>query len=228
MFIGHFAPALVAATHKKAPSLPVLFVAAQLADWAFFALLIFGVEAMRIVPGFTVMTPFDLYHMPYTHSLLGNAVFGGGVTVIIWTLMRAKVDGNGSTVVIWTGIIAGLVVLSHWFLDWLVHAPDLTLAGHPPKYGLGLWNHPAIEIPLEIGITLGALWWFSRATGARTSGVLILGATLLGLQVINWFGPMPEKVDGMISLMAFAAYGIATIAAWWAVRPMEAVVVNRA
>ena len=27
MFIGHWAPAMIAATHKDAPSLPVLFVA---------------------------------------------------------------------------------------------------------------------------------------------------------------------------------------------------------
>mgnify|MGYP003863924819 CR=1 FL=1 len=32
--------------------------------------------------------------------------------------------------------------------------PDLTIAGSPPKLGLGLWNHPAIEMPLEIGITI--------------------------------------------------------------------------
>ncbi len=51
MFIGHFAPALLAATRKDAPSLPVLFVAAQLVDWAFFGLLIAGVEKARITPG---------------------------------------------------------------------------------------------------------------------------------------------------------------------------------
>ena len=27
------------------------------------------------------------------------------------------------------GVLAGLVVLSHWPLDWLVHVPDLTLDG---------------------------------------------------------------------------------------------------
>ena len=28
MFIGHFAPAMLVATHKEAPSLPVLFIGA--------------------------------------------------------------------------------------------------------------------------------------------------------------------------------------------------------
>ena len=41
-------------------------------------------------------------------------------------------------------------------LDLLVHRPDLTLAGDPPKLGLGLWNIPLLEMPLEIALTLGA------------------------------------------------------------------------
>ena len=55
MFIGHFAPALVAAARPKAAGLGTLFVAAQLVDIGFAALLIPGVEAMRIVPGITAM-----------------------------------------------------------------------------------------------------------------------------------------------------------------------------
>lgn len=140
MFIGHFAPAMIAARHKDAPSLPVLFIGAQLVDWAFFGLLLTGIEKMRVTPGISVMNPMDLYHMPYTHSLLGSAVFAmlfGGIISLISKSRTA-------------GILSALVVLSHWFLDLLVHVPDLTLAGSPPKLGLGLWNHPMIEMPFEL------------------------------------------------------------------------------
>ena len=76
MFIGHWAPALAAAavTERK-PRLGTLFIAAQLVDWAFFALLLTGAEKMRVVPGITAMNPMDLYHMPFTHSLLGSAAW---------------------------------------------------------------------------------------------------------------------------------------------------------
>ena len=35
MFIGHYAPAMIAATHPKAPGLGTLFVAGQLIDFGF-------------------------------------------------------------------------------------------------------------------------------------------------------------------------------------------------
>ncbi|NJM51730.1 MAG: hypothetical protein HC843_13405 [Sphingomonadales bacterium] len=75
MFIGHYAPAFVAAAHPKGPSLGTTFIAAQLVDIAFFAFVLTGTEKMRITPGMTVMNPFDLFYMPYTHSLAGGIVF---------------------------------------------------------------------------------------------------------------------------------------------------------
>lgn len=219
MFVGHFAPALVAATHKKSPSLPVLFVAAQLVDWAFFAFILIGWEAMRITPGITVMNPLDLYDMPYTHSLLGAAIFGGVAMIFVWLVMRRRGRSEGPSAAVVTGFLTGLVVVSHWFLDLLVHTHDLTLTGSPRKYGLALWNHPAIEMPLEMGITLGALWWFARTTNTPRAGVIALGVLLMVMQGVQWFGPPPERADLMFSMTAFAAYAGATLVAWWAVRP---------
>lgn len=98
------------------------------------------------------MNPMDLYHMPITHSLLGSAGFAAAFAGLIWLVSKDRT----------AALIGGAVVLSHWFLDLLVHVPDLTLAGSPPKLGFGLWNHPMIEMPLELGITLGALWWYAK------------------------------------------------------------------
>ena len=175
MFIGHWAPAMVAATHKDAPSLPVLFIAAQLVDWAFFLFLILGIEAMRVTPGISVMNPMDLYHMPYTHSLLGSSLWAAGFAAVVFAFSR-----NRSA-----AILTALVVLSHWFLDLLVHVPDLTWAGNPPKLGFGLWNHPEIEMPLELAITFGALWFFALKAKPKALPLLILAALLVVLQAVN-------------------------------------------
>jgi hypothetical protein len=43
------------------------------AAWCFFVLL--GIEKVRIVPGITATNPLDLYYMPYTHSLVGAALW---------------------------------------------------------------------------------------------------------------------------------------------------------
>lgn len=208
MFIGHFAPAMVAATHKDAPSLPVLFVAAQFVDWLFFAFLLTGTEAMRLTPGISVMNPLDLYHMPYTHSLAGSAGFAVLFGGLVWLVTKNRAGA----------MIAAIVVLSHWFLDLLVHVPDLTLAGSDPKLGLGLWNHPMIEMPLELILTFGALWLYARARKPRLVPLLTLGGIMLALQLFNWFGPVEPEVTTGTSLLAFVAFGLITLAAWWAAR----------
>ena len=206
MFIGHFAPALAAAAiSPRAPKLGTLFVAAQLVDWAFFTLAIFGIEKMRMVPGITVMVPFDLYHMPYTHSLLGTAVSAIIFGLIVLSWLR---DGAAA-------ILAGMVVMSHWLLDFLVHRPDLTLAGSPPKLGLGLWNYPWLEIPLELGITLGAFYWYMRRTRGPVGPALILMVVLLVMQAVNWFAPAPHVASPAFYLTALVSFAVATILARW-------------
>ncbi len=206
MFIGHWAPALAAAAAStRAPKLGTLFIAAQLVDWAFFGLLLVGAEHMRFSPGISAMNPMDLYHMPFTHSLLGATGFAAVFAALVWLASKDRV----------AALIAGAVVLSHWLLDLLVHVPDLTLAGSPPKLGFGLWNYPAIEMPLEVGITLGALWWYAKARQPAKLPVLTLATALLGLQAVNWFGPVEPEVTAGTSLLAFFAYGLATVLAWW-------------
>lgn len=205
MFIGHWAPALAAAAASpRAPKIGTLFIAAQLVDWAFFGLLLVGVEHMRFTPGISVMNPMDLYHMPYTHSLLGSAAFAAAFAALLWLGSKDRV----------LALIGGTVVLSHWFLDLLVHVPDLTLAGSPPKLGLGLWNHPGIEMPLELGLIFGAMWWYVRARSPAPMRVAVLAMVLLGLQAVHWFGPVESEVTTGTSLLAFFAFGLATLAAW--------------
>jgi membrane-bound metal-dependent hydrolase YbcI (DUF457 family) len=208
MFIGHFAPAMIAARHKDAPSLPVLFIGAQLVDWAFFGLLLTGAEKMRVTPGISAMNPMDLYHMPYTHSLLGSAIFALVFGALIFAATRNRTGA----------LIAAAVVLSHWFLDLLVHVPDLTLAGSPPKLGFGLWNHPSIEMPLELALTLGSLWLYAQVAKPKALPLASLVGVLLLLQAVNWFGPVEPEVTAGTSLLAFFAFGLATLLAWWVYR----------
>lgn len=205
MFIGHWAPALAAASRRSTPSLGTLFVAGQLVDWAFFGLVLLGVEHMRFSPGISVMNPMDLYHMPYTHSLLGSGLFALAFAAAIWLASKSRA----------AALLGGAVVLSHWLLDLLVHVPDLTIAGNPPKLGMGLWNYPAVEMPLELAITFGALWLYVRAWRPAPIRVIVLAALLLAFQAFNWFGPVEPEVTPATSILAFVAYGLVTLAACW-------------
>ena len=205
MFIGHWAPALAVAARRKRPGLGTLFIAAQLVDWAFFLFVLLGVEKMRLNPAISAVSPLDLYSMPYTHSLLGALAWSAGFAVLVWLMLRDST----------AGLLAGAVVLSHWLLDLLVHVPDLTIAGGSSKLGFGLWNYPAIEMPLELAITFGALWLYVRARQPLLGRALVLGALMLALQLFNWFGPVAPEVSPGTSLLAFVAYGLVTLAGWW-------------
>ncbi len=206
MFIGHFAPAFVAAAvSPERPRLGAMFVAAQLADWAFFSLAMVGVENMRIDPDASVMVPFDLYDMPFTHSLIGTAILAAaflGVVAIWQRNLRL-------------GVLAGLVALSHWFADWLMHVPDLTLGGTPPKFGLGLWNYPWVAMPFELVLTFGAFVYFMRRTRGPMGPPLVLAGTLLLFQIANWFAPHPASAGPLLYLQALFAFAVLTGIAVW-------------
>lgn len=216
MFIGHYAPAfLAAAVSPRAPRLGTLFVAAQFLDYGFFGLTLVGLEHARVVPGFTRMVPLDLYDMPLTHSLLGAAGWAG----VMALLMLA-----------WHGmwrpaLVAAAVVLSHWPIDLLVHAPDLTLAGTPPKLGFGLWNHPAVAIPLELLFAFGAFAFYIART--RSLGPVgrrepvILAVLLLAVQAINWWGPAPEAFTAATAILALVVYTLLAYVASWTDRCRE-------
>jgi hypothetical protein len=210
MFVGHYSAAFAAAALPKAPKLGTLFVAAQLVDFGFFIFVPLGIEHMRIDPAASVMNPLDLYDMPWTHSLLGAFAWAAAFAAVL----RITI-GN------WTvALIGGAVVVSHWLLDLVVHVPDLTLAGSPPKLGLGLWNHPAIAMPLEIGLLLGTAGLYAISTRAidKPRALFILVAVLLVFQAIHWFGPPPTTVDISLWGLALAVFVIATRLASWVAR----------
>jgi len=207
MFIGHFAPALIVAARPKAAGLGTLFVAAQLVDIGFASLLIAGAESMRIVPGITAMNPMDLHHMPYTHSLLGALIWATIFGVAVWFATKRKEAAIG----------AALVVASHWFIDLLVHIPDLTLYGLPPRLGFGLWNDPWIAMPLEIALIGGAFFYYWRRTEASVGNARLwtLAALLALAQAVDWFGPKePAYSVAIPATMLFAYALLASTAAW--------------
>lgn len=206
MFIGHFAPAFIAAAaYSRGPKLGTYFIAAQLIDWAFFALAMVGVEKVRIEPGATVMVPLDLYFYPYTHSLAGTAIWAVAMAVVIAIWHRDAL----------AGMLSAVVVVSHWALDWVAHRPDLTLAGGEQAYGLGLWNHPEIAMPLEIGITLAAfLYYLSKSRGPAAQPLILISVMML-FQAINWFGPQPTEAGLGLYIQALFAFAVLTgLAAW--------------
>lgn len=191
MFLGHFAVALAARKVAGKTSLGMLVLAAQFIDLLWPVLLLLGLERVSVDPGNTRMTPLDFEHYPISHSLLAvlgwAAVLGAG-----WLLARR--DRRGALVI-------ALLVVSHWVLDWLTHAPDLPLAPGSARVGLGLWNYPAATLLVEVGLFAFGIWVYARATRAldRTGQWAFWSFTgfLAVVYLANLLAPPPPSVTAI-------------------------------
>ena len=62
-------------------------------------------------------------------------------------------------------VIAGLVV-SHWGLDWLTHAPDMALSPDGPRVGPGLWHSVNGALVLEVPMFVAGVALYVGGTRA--------------------------------------------------------------
>lgn len=211
MFVGHYAPVFALAATRRSPGLGAGFVAVQLVDIGFFSLSFFGIERWALNPALTGFMPIDLYYMPYTHSLVGSALWAAGaalVTAMVTPVGRRAIDA----------LLVGLLVLSHWALDLIVHRHDLPLVHDGgEKLGFALWNHPAVVVPLELGLLLGSFALFMAATkpvGAAHRLPWVVLGVLVAVQAINWFTPPTADQVAFTALGLGAYLGLAVLAGW--------------
>lgn len=198
MFVGHYSTAFAAKAVAPRTPLWVLLLAAQFVDvlWDVFVLL--GIEHVRLDPALP-SNPLDLYHVPYTHSL---------VATVAWSVVGFAIASRGLGLGRREALAAALVVSSHWFLDLLVHRPDLPLFAGPTKLGLGLWNYPLPAYLFEVVCVAATMGWCARAlrlTEAANRRWFAFAVLLLMLQTATSFGPLPTSVSAVV-LSALAVY----------------------
>ena len=189
MFIGHFGVGFGAKRLAPAVSLGTLFLAAQFADLLWPALLLMGVEEVRVDPGITVVTPLDFVRYPYSHSLVAMVAWGA-VFGIVYRLARRSRPA--------VGMLLAALVVSHWVLDLVMHRPDLPLTvGGRERYGLGLWNSLPGTLAVELALFLAGVFLYVRSTAPRdrTGTIALAGLVLFLLAVyfMNFFGPPPPS-----------------------------------
>ena len=217
MFIGHYGIAFALKKYVPKMSLGVLFIATQLMDIVFFILVLLGVEHLRIIPGFTEASPFDLYDYPISHSLLG-AVAWSVITylVIRFIPLKALDDGDSKQR---AALVLSVAVFSHFVLDVLVHTPDLLLIpGLDIRIGLGLWNSIIGTVAVELAILLVGGWIYLRSTHsgdglAGMYGMYVFMVVLAIITVVTPFMTFPNVLTVAITTELW--YAVFTMAAWW-------------
>jgi membrane-bound metal-dependent hydrolase YbcI (DUF457 family) len=187
MFVGHFAVAFAAKRAAPTVSLGTWFVACELVDLLWPVCLLLGIESVRIAPGTTDFTPLDFDHYPWTHSLLMCVVWAVAMGALFWKRNRVA------------AMLVSLVVLSHWFLDAIVHRPDLPLApGSGVKIGFGLWNSIAGTLALELAMfAVGVALYLGGSQPVDRIGrygIWVLVVLLLVAYTGAAFGPPPPSV----------------------------------
>ena len=64
MFVGHYSVAFAVKSEQNKIPLWVLFVAVQFLDYIWATFVLFGIEKLRVIKGFTAGSMLDAYYMP--------------------------------------------------------------------------------------------------------------------------------------------------------------------
>jgi len=192
MFLGHFGAGFAGKKFSKSASLGTYFMAAQWIDLVWPILILLGIERVEIQPSASAVTPLNFSYYPFTHSLIGVLVWG-----ILFGLVYYFIKKN-----LKVSIILGLLVISHWFLDLIVHIPDLPIfPGEGIKVGLGLWNNFMGTVILEILIFgIGAYLYLSATKSKNKIGTysfIGLVVFLILIYVVNLLGPPPDSIEAI-------------------------------
>jgi len=208
MFIGHFAVALAAKKAAPKTSLGMLLAAATLLDLVWPVFLLLGWEVVRIELGNTAFTPLDFVSYPWTHSLLAALGWAAMFSLLYWRATRY----NAGTIAV------GLLVVSYWLLDAIVHRPDLPLyPGSETFIGLGLWNSIPATLAVEITLFCGGLGLYISTTRPvnKTGGHLFWA--FVGVTVLMYggaaFGTPPPSAT-VVAWVGMAAFAF-PLWAWW-------------
>lgn len=100
----------------------------------------------------------------------------------------------------------GLLVFSHWILDFVTHRPDLPLwPGGTARVGLGLWNSVPSTLLVESAMFAGGVYLYTRATVPRDWVGHVSWWSLVGFLVLLYFGTLtgpPPPNERTLAIMA--------------------------
>lgn len=210
MFIGHLAVGFAAKRAAPRTTLGLLMAAPLLLDLIWPVFVLSGVERLEIEPGNTAFTPLAFVHYPFTHSFAAAAVWALAAAGVYWAAARYR---KGALVI-------GLAVISHWFMDAIVHKPDLPLyPGSRVLAGLGLWNSITGTIVLEALLFTAGVWIYATATTAidRTGRFAFWSfvAVAAAIYVAAASGGPPPPSPRAVAIVGLSAWLFPLWAGWF-------------
>ncbi len=181
MFAGHLGAGLLLKRAGRNVSLGWLFFAAMLLDVLLWLLVLAGVESVRVPAHFRTMADLT-FDFPWSHGLVASLGWSLAMFLAGWTVLR-----RGPRHRLAGALALAAAVLSHFVLDWLVHIPELPVAGRDSTLlGFGLWHHLPLAWTVEAALALGGVWVFltTRPRDRRRASALVAVMTLLTAMTI--------------------------------------------
>lgn len=207
MFIGHLALGFAAKRLAPKASLGTLLASAELADILFPVLVLLGWESAGYVGGANPFLALKLDDYPISHSLLALIVWGA-LVALLYRWRRGYARG---------AVVVGLLVVSHWVLDFISHRPDMPLWPGGPKVGLELWASVPGTVVVEGSLFVCGVWLYASGTRARDAvgrfglwGLVALLALLYTASLLPAGAPSPAAfaVVGMVITAVFLSLGV--------------------
>jgi len=158
MFYGHIGVALASKPLAPKASVGVLLIAATTIDLLCGVFTAIGLESVDTTTGIS--------SIPWSHGLFMSVVWSVMAFLITYLITR-----NGKM-----SIVLGLLVFSHWILDFISHPMGMgkTLPKDLPlffnnslKVGLGLYNSMVAALISEFGLLAAGIFLYLKTTSAK-------------------------------------------------------------
>ncbi len=163
MGIGHFAVGIVLKKAEPRLNAGWLVFGAFLSDFLLGIFAWLGMEQYGVPPDYA-SRHYLTFTFPYSHGLLATVVWAALAASFAALISKREKERRARL-----ALVMAVAVLSHFFLDALVHVPELPLAGADSyKVGLSLWDHLALELSLEVLMTVVAVAIYLKFTRAKS------------------------------------------------------------
>lgn len=210
MLVGHFAIALIGKRAAPKVSLGTLTLASMLPDLLGFLFILAGWEHWRMVPGGRGIESVELYDVGLSHSLAMDVVWGALFAFFYW---RRRYRAGASMLF--------AAVVSHWFLDFISHRPDMPLVpGGTQVYGLGLWTSLPWTLIVEGGLWLAALILYMLTTRSKNRAGIYVFWFVVVLLTMSWISNLTASAPAAQSpisgsIVALVFFSLMVAWAFW-------------
>jgi hypothetical protein len=219
MFAGHLGAGLLLKRAGRKVRLGWLFFGAMLLDILLWLLVLAGVESVQVPQNLRTMADLT-FDFPYSHGLVASLGWSLVMFAIGWFVWRRFPQQRLAC-----ALTLAAAVFSHFVLDWLVHIPELPVAGRDSKLlGFGLWQHLPLAWGAETALVVVGMWVFlktqpldRRRTFALVAAMTLFTAMTIMGQASSSAPPSMAAMAGssLVSIALVVSFG------WWIDRGNE-------